>query len=158
MSRELSRLTGGLLAISSLLWVGCGSSTPAGGDPGGRRLKELSGDPIFAALPDGATRMGTTRLGAHYRKPGFSGGGWDGPTVVVTLRTASPPAEVYRFYARRAEAAGWQPTAEGALGLTDRWAKTYSDGAPATLALALLSHESSGRVYRLSGGVAPVTS
>ena len=154
-SRKL-RLAGAMLAIGSLLPGGCGGNTPAGGDPGGQRLKELSGDPVFAAVPEGATEVETERLAARYRKPGFAGGGWDGPTVIVTFETASPPADVFRFYAGRAEAAGWEPTAAGALGLTDRWAKTYPDGAPATLTLALVGGESPDRVYRLSGGVAPV--
>jgi hypothetical protein len=152
-----SRLVGALLAVVSLLSA-CGGSTPAGGDPGDKRLKELTSDRVFAALPDGATEIDTKEQPAQYRKPGFSGGGWDGPSVVVTFKTSSPPAEVYRFYAQNAESAGWKPTAAGALGLTDRWAKTYSDGAPATLTLALLTSESSQRVYRLSGGVAPATS
>lgn len=151
------RLAGAILAIWSLLSVGCGSSSPAGGDPGGQRLQELSSDRVFAAVPDRVTRVETTRRGARYRKPGFSGGGWDGPTLVVMFRTASPAADVYRFYARRAKAAGWKPTAAGALGLTDRWTKTYPDGVPATLTLALLGRESSQHRYRLSGGVAPAT-
>ena len=145
-----------MLAVGSLLLSGCG--TPAGGDPGGRRLKELASDHVFAALPDGATMIRTTQTKAHYRKPGFTGGGWDGPSVVVSFTSSAPPADVYRFYAQRAEAAGWRPTATGALGLTDRWAKTYSDGASATLILALLSRSqaASGPSYQLSGGVAPV--
>jgi hypothetical protein len=144
------------LAIGSLLTSGCG--TPAGGDPGGRRLKELASDHVFAAGPDGATAIRTTRTPAHYREPGFTGGGWDGPSVVVAFRSSAPPADVYRFYARQAAAAGWRPTAKGALGLTDRWAKTYPDGAPATLVLSLLtrSQAASERSYQLSGGVAPV--
>ncbi len=145
-----------MLAIGSLLLAGCG--TPAAGDPGGRRLRELGSDGVFAALPDGATMIGVTRSRAHYRKPGFTGGGWDGPSVVVTFTSSAPPADVYRFYARRAAAAGWRPTAKGALGFTDRWAKTYRDGASATLNLALLSRSQSAseRLYRLSGSVAPV--
>jgi hypothetical protein len=65
---------------------------------------------------------------------------------------------VYRFFDRRAAAGGWRPTAAGALGFTDRWAKTYADGASATLFLAVLSGPQavSPRVYRLSGGIAPV--
>jgi hypothetical protein len=155
-NRPASLVVGTLLAASML--PGCGNATPAGGDPGGKRLGELGRDEVFAAVPDGANRVERTRQGARYRKPGFSGGGWDGPTVVVTFESASPAADVYRFYARRAEAAGWKPAAAGALGLTDRWTKTYADGAPATLTLALLSRASPGRVYRLSGGVAPVKS
>jgi hypothetical protein len=129
----------------------CGG-TPAGGDPGGRRLQELGKDSVFAAVPEGATATVVTRTPARYRKPGFGGGGWDGPSVVVTFESSAPPADVYGFYARRAAADGWRPTAKGALGFTDRWAKTYPDGAAATLYVALVS----GREYRLSGAIAPV--
>ena len=37
--------------------------------------------------------------------------------------------------------------------MADRWAKTFGDGAPATL---ILTHDGNGR-YRLAGGIAPVT-
>jgi len=154
-----SLLAGALLAFGTLVVAGCGGSdTPSGGDPGGQRLNQLSSDGVFASVPDGATHVDTERRGARYREPGFTGGGWDGPTVTVTFRSASPPADVYGFYARRAEAAGWKPTAAGALGLTDRWSKTYPNGVPATLTLSLLEPASPERVYRLSGGVGPATS
>jgi hypothetical protein len=99
-----------------------------------------------------------TRTPAHHRKPGFTGGGWDGPSVVVAFTSAAPPARVYRFYARRAVAAGWRPKAKGALHLTDSWGKTYPDEAAATLILSLLTRSpaASRRLYYLSGGVAPV--
>ncbi len=150
--RRLGRLAGALLALGSLL-VACGGSHAAG-DPGNRRLHELGGDSVFAATPAGATGVRVTRTPARYRKPGFSGGGWDGPSVVFAFESSAPPGEVYRFYAQRAAAAGWRPTATGALGLTDRWAKTYSDGADATLTLTLLDRSQSR--YRLSGAIAPV--
>jgi hypothetical protein len=60
---------------------------------------------------------------------------------------------VYRFYGQRAEAAGWKPTASGSLGVPDRWAKTYSDGASATLLLSMLNRAASERRYQLSGGI-----
>ena len=148
----------GLAALAVTALSGCGGSTPKGGDPGNRRLKELSSDSVFTRLPNGATHVKTERHDAKYRKPGFSGGGWDGPTLIVTFKSTSPPAEVYRFYAQRAKTAGWKPTAAGGLGLTDRWAKTYSDGAPGSLVLVLLRSTPSEHVYRLFGGVAPVTS
>ena len=148
--RQLCRFTVALLATGSLLSA-CGG-TPAGGDPGGKRLHELSGDPVFAALPGGATVVDVTRTPAQYRKPGFSGGGWDGPTVVVTFQSSEPPADVFRYFDGRAASSGWHATASGALGLTDRWSKEYDGGAQATLLLAHLR----GPLYRLYGGVAPV--
>jgi hypothetical protein len=142
-----------------LLVSGCGDK-PAGGDPGGRRLKELENDQVFAAPAPGATKSQTTRTPAHYRDPGFSGGGWDGPSLVVSFTSSAPSAEVYRFYAQRAEAAGWRATASGSLGMPDRWQKTYEDGAKATLLLSLLTRSPTAteRKYMLSGGVAPVLS
>lgn len=137
------------LALGALLLSGCG--TPAGGDPGGRLLLELGNDRVFAALPGGATAVRRTRTPARYTQPGFSGGGWRGPSVVLTFASSAQPGDVYRFFARRAAAAGWRATSSGALGLTDVWRKTYPDGAAATLLLSKLP-----RTYILSGGVAPV--
>jgi hypothetical protein len=146
-----------LVALGSLLAAGCGGGgKAAGGDPGGRRLHELSNDPVFAATPAAATGVDVTKTPARHRQPAFQTGGWDGPTVVVTFKSSEPPEDVYRFYAERAEAAGWKATASGSLGLTDRWAKTYPDGAPATLLLFSLTRAASAaaRQYRLAGGVA----
>ena len=144
------------LALTSLLPTGCGSQ--AGGDPGGKRLKELSNDSVFAAVPRRATIVKLTRTPARYRQPAFQTGGWDGPSVTLMFRSSSPPGFVYRFYGGRAEAAGWHPTASGGLGFVDRWRKTYSDGATAYLSLSLLTPLSSAsvRLYMLGGGVAPV--
>src|SRR5439155_7664832 len=113
---------------------------------------------VFAAVPQGAKTVKVARTPARYRKPGFTGGGWTGPSVVVTFTSSAPSAAVFRFYAQRAAAHGWRPTAKGALGFTDRWAKTYPDGAPATLGLALLtrSRAATERIYSLSGGIAAV--
>lgn len=141
--------------VGSLLLSSCGG-TPAGGDPGGRRLKELASDPVFAAAPDGATGVQTTLTKAKYVKPGFTGGGWHGPGVLVTFTSTAPPADVYGFYDQSAQAAGWHPAASGGLGLTDRWAKTYADGASATLVLVLLtpSGTATERKYELAGSIA----
>jgi hypothetical protein len=112
--------------------------TPAGGDPGGRRLKELSDDEVFAVLPEGAKMVEETRTPARYRQPAFQTGGWDGPSVVIAFKSSAPLADVYGFYARRAAAAGWRPIAKGGLGFTDRWSKTYPDGAKAWFGLSPL--------------------
>jgi hypothetical protein len=138
-----------------LLISGCGGSKAAGGDPGGRRLKELAADAVFAAKPQGATTFHVAQTPAKYAKPGFTGGGWHGPSVVVSFTSTTPTADVYRFYAQQAQAASWQPTASGSLGMTDRWAKTYADGATATLILSLLTRapSASERRYELAGGI-----
>jgi hypothetical protein len=155
-SRRHRTLLAVLLLLVPLTAAACGA--PSGGDPGGRRLRELGSDPVFSARPPGAARVVVTRTSARDREPGFDAGGWHGPAVTVTFRSIAPLATVYRFYARRADAAGWQATKSGALGLADTWTKTYPDGADATLALSLLTPAPSAppRLYRLSGGVAPV--
>ena len=143
-------------AALALCAAGCGTHT--GGDPGGKRLKELGNDPVFAVLPPRATIVKLTRTPARYRQPAFQTGGWDGPSVSLVLRSPAPRAAVYRFYNRRAEAAGWRVTAVGGLGLPDSWRKTYPDGAPAYLSFALLTpfRSERRRLYMLAGGVAPV--
>jgi hypothetical protein len=142
--------------LLALLLPGCGSS--AGGDPGRRRLQDLGNDGVFAGVPMSATMVRVRRTPARYREPGFGGGGWTGPSVVVSFRSTKPSRVVFQYFARRAAANGWHPTAKGSLGLTDRWAKSYADGAPATLVLSQLgsSRVTSGRLYTLQGGIAPV--
>lgn len=141
-----------LLFASALAGAGCGSSTPAGGDPGDKRLHALRADPAVASTPPGAQGVETRETKATYRKPGFDAGGWDGPSVIVTFTSSDGPAEVYRYYARRAEAAGWQPTAKGSLNLADRWAKTFDGNAPARLFLAQFP----GSRYQVTASIAPV--
>lgn len=149
-------LPGVLLAIASLLAAGC-SVRPAGGDPGGRRMKELSDDEVFAALPDGAKMVEETRTPAHYQRAVFTGGGWRGLTVVIVFKSSAPPADVFSFYARRAAAAGWLPRAGRESERARVWLKTYPDGAAANLLLALVpSSKQGGPVYTLEGGIAPV--
>ena len=143
----MTRLLAAALASlgAATLLAGCG--TPAGGDPGNRRLHELAADRVFSRLPAGAGRLGVKRTAARYVKPGFDGGGWHGPSVVATFTSPSPEAAVYRFYGRRAKAAGWRATKTNARGETFTWTKTFPDGAPAYLSLLHLA--------RRSGGVPP---
>lgn len=136
--------------VGSLLAGGCGSSTPPGGDPGDKRLHALQSDPAVMATPPGASDVSRDSTKAHYRKGGFDAGGWDGPTVAVRFASTADAADVFRFYADRARAAGWQETAKGALGLADRWKKTFGN-APATLFLAQVGPSR----YQLLGGIAP---
>ena len=144
-----------LLLAASL--AGCGGP-PSGGDPGGHRLRELARDRVFSAQPPSATGVSKKTTKAAYQQPGFTGGGWRGPSVVVTLTSAAPAAEVYRFYAARAVAAGWKPVAAGSVHVPDSWSKTFPDGAPATLLISVLGMPVAGapQRYVLSGGIAPV--
>ena len=147
----MRRLAGTMVAIGMLL-AACGGTRPAGGDPGGHRLRELGRDPVFATLPPGAENAALEKTPAKYRQPGFTGGGWAGPSVVLTFSSAADPQDVFRFFDGRARTLGWQGKAVGSVGVTDRWTKTYEDGAAATLFLAKLPQNE----YRLSGGIAPV--
>lgn len=141
------------LAVATVLFAGCGTRT--GGDPGDRRLHELAADPIFAARPPGAGPLTITQIRARYAQPGFTGGGWHGPAVTVAFESAARPLAVFRFYARRAQAAGWRAGSTGALHVTDLWRKTYRDGARATLLLSLLDlrKATGSRRYTLSAGI-----
>ena len=140
--------------LGSLLLSSCGA--PAGGDPGGRRLKELANDSVFATTPDSASGAQTTLTKAEYVKPGFSGGGWHGPGALVSFTSTAPPADVYGFYDQRAQSAGWHATGSNSEGLTDSWAKTLADGASATLILLMLTRGDAAteRRYELAGSVA----
>ncbi len=146
-----------LLLLLAAPISGCGGS-PSGGDPGGHRLRELARDQVFSAQPPSATGVSKKTTKAAYKQPGFTGGGWRGPSVVVTLTSAAPAAEVYRFYGAQAVAAGWKPVAAGSVQVTDRWSKTFPDGAPATLLISVLGMPVAGapQRYILSGGIAPV--
>jgi hypothetical protein len=147
-----------LLALGVLTLASCGGP-PAGGDPGGKRLTELAGDGVFSARPASAKLLSLVKTKAAYTEPGFDGGGWRGPSIVVTFTSAAPPVDVYRFYDAHAAAVGWIPLASGALRVTDRWTKTYPDGARATLSIVVLGIPPAGAAgtYLLSGGIATVT-
>jgi hypothetical protein len=142
-----------LLAVGAVLACGCG--TPSGGDPGDKRLRELGDDPVFEALPAGASSPVLTRTRARYTQPAFSGGGWDGPGVVSTFGWSGPPRTVFRFFARRATAAGWHAASEGAFYVTDSWTKTYPDSAAATLLLTTrpVTDDAGAHTYSLSGSI-----
>jgi hypothetical protein len=134
------------------------------GDPG-HSLSELSGDPVFATLPYGATDVELKRLPAIYRAPGFTGGGWSGAGVDVTFKSSLPSANVYAFYARQAAAAGWQPTSTDIVGgrdtVTNRWKKIYPDGTAAFLFFDLLPGDRSAippaHSYNLVGALDPAS-
>jgi len=128
-SRNRRRLAGFALAAVIVLAGGCGSHP--GGDPGNRRLKELSHDAVFAVFPPSATNVHVTRTPAKYVSTPFQGSGWNGPSVEVTFKSSAPVAEVYRFYAEKAAAVGWRATKRNVQGFVFQWDKTYSDRAQA---------------------------
>jgi len=140
------------LTVTLLLMSGCGKSAPPGGDPGNKRLNELSHDPIFAVLPPGATNVHVTRTPANYTQPPFQTGGWNGPSVEVTFRSSAPIANVYHFYARRAAATGWHALKRNVNGVIVSWNKTYPDRAQAWLSL----WSDSPSTYSLEGSIASI--
>ncbi len=133
------RLAIAVLALALL--GGCSS-----GDPGGKRLDELSADAVFAANPPGAASVEKAETPARNGVDGPVG-----PRVVASFTSSAPPETVIRFYGHRASAAGWNPHSFGALGLADTWTKRYPDGATALLELTQTGHSDE---YRLSGLVA----
>ena len=136
------------------------------GDPGGRRFGELSSDSIFVALPTGVADVKITHTPVKYQDNGaFEGSGWNGAAVEITFKSSLQPTDVYQFYARRAAAAGWQPTGTdivfGTSSATDRWEKIYPDGAKARLFFDLLPGDRSvippEHSYDLLGGIDPAS-
>jgi hypothetical protein len=146
------RLAGATLATLALIATGCGGK-PAGGDPGNRRLQELAGDPVFAAFPPRSRAGRVSDTPARYQRRDIAGGGWHGPGIVARFVSSAPAEEVYAFYAQRAAAAGWVGTKTGPLGFTNTWAKTYPDGAPATLLLLVVDPGAAERRYALFGSI-----
>lgn len=109
---------------------------PGSGDPGNRRLDQLSRDGVFASLPEGATQKGPLRkIPARYRTPAFQPPGWDGPSVTLAFTSSKSPASVFAFFQARGAAAGWHPGNRNALGYPQTWTKTYPDGVAASLSL-----------------------
>ena len=120
-----------VLGVMTLLLAACSDvgngPTPGTGDPGNKRLNQLSTDPIFASLPPGAQQVGSMeKIAAKYRRPAFEPAGWDGPAVKVTFSDAQPPESVFSFYTSNAVAAGWMPaTNRNVLGFPETWNKTF---------------------------------
>ena len=109
---------------------------PGGGDPGNKRLHQLSSDPVFSSLPAGAVATGPLTMSpARYRAPAFQPAGWDGPSVSLTFTSTQPPASVFSSFQASAASAGWIPANRNALGYPQTWTKTYPDGVPGNLSL-----------------------
>lgn len=149
---------GVLIASGAFLLAACGGmgSKPAGGDPGDRRLHQLAADPIFGRRAPQAADAELKLVPAAYQRPGFGSGGWSGPGVTLTFASAASAESVYAFYDHSAQADGWVPAAIGSLHVTDRWRKTYPNGALGTLAIFTprpFEAAAGPREYRLSAGI-----
>ena len=114
---------------------------PGTGDPGNKRLNQLSTDPIFASLPPGAQQSGPmVKSPAKYRTPAFQPAGWDGPAVKVTFADVQPPESVFLFYTANAVAAGWAPGSNrNVLGYPENWTKNFPGNWLASLGLIDMS-------------------
>jgi hypothetical protein len=149
-----------LTVTVALLGSGCKAQIGgpgASGDPGGHRLRELSDDRVFATLPTGATLSGPIIRTPANHKPLLDGGGWSGPTIVVTFTSTTAPTDIFAFYDQQATAAGWKPNGKGALGVTDGWGKTFPDGANASLSLTdYPAAPGTSPRYSLDAGIAPL--
>jgi hypothetical protein len=122
-----------LLAMAACTHAGLRSDA---GDPGDRRLDQISKDRVFASLPAGAVAAGPLdKMPARYRAPAFQGAGWDGPAVSLRFTSSRSPASVFAFFEASAAAAGWSPGNRNTLGYPQTWIKTYRDGVRGELSL-----------------------
>jgi hypothetical protein len=113
-----------------------GPVPPVGkGDANNQRLHQLAADPIFHALPRSARSAETKLSPAKWTQTGFGHGGWSGPSVTLTFESTEKPLAIYTYYGEQAPAHGWTAFLQGALHVTDRWRKTYPNGAKASLSI-----------------------
>ena len=125
----------GIAVLALTLLAGCSSD--------GKRLDQLSADPVFAAKPPRATSLKTTETPASSY---MEGGSRDPATVVLSFETSAGPEDVLLFYRGQAAKAGWNPRSFGALGIVDTWTKLYPDGSTAMLTLEELGHSGEWRL------------
>lgn len=147
---------GGVIAGAALVLTACSlaGKPPGHGDPGNRRLHQLAADPIFGAVPPGAEAGELRLVRASYRSSVFEASGWNGPSVIRTFESSAAPISVYEFYGQRARDVGWTAALAGSLHVTDRWRKTYRNGATGYLSLFISREPATGpREYQLSGGI-----
>jgi hypothetical protein len=149
-----------IAAVGSLGWLGhrALNPLPAGsGDPGQRRLHQLSADPLFRALPPKATSPQLTLSPARVTVTGLLARGWSGPAVTLKFESSAAPLHVFAYYGEQARAAGWQPQGVGALRVPVVWRKTYANGATAWVSIFTarpFADRPGPREYQLRGAIA----
>lgn len=141
---SVSRVRAAFAALALLAGLcnltGCSSGTSGSSDPGGHDLALLRADPLFAALPPGATADGPVAASpARRRSDPFGGGADAGAAVSAQLSSPEPPATVFEFYGDLAAANGWTGHATNAAGLTNKWHKQYPSGLNADAVLTDLN-------------------
>lgn len=149
-----------LLGVGALGWLvhRALNPLPAGnGDPGDRRLHQLSADPIFRALPPKATSPRITLSPAKVTATGLLARGWSGPGVTLSFESSAAPRSVFGYYREQARADGWRPQGVGALHVPVVWHKTYANGADAWISIFTpqpTADRPGPREYQLRGGIA----
>jgi len=132
-------LVGLALLGVTLTLTGCssalGGGAPSNGDPGGRKLAQLRGDPVFGSVPPGATAQPLVATAATHRPAGLDGGDDDAPAVSRNLTSSAASASVFAFYDQLATSHGWMMAGHNYAGQPSSWRKTYPRGLKAVLQL-----------------------
>lgn len=134
---------GALLALAllgvTLTLSGCSSGLVGGaqsnGDPGGRGLAQLRGDPVFGSVPPDLSAQPPVATPATHRPAGLDGGGDDAPAVSRDLTSSSAPARVFAFYDQLATSHGWTTAGQNYAGQPNSWRKTFPSQLKAVLQL-----------------------
>lgn len=122
-SRHGRRLPFWLAGVAVILCA-CTGGTPSGNpDPGNHLLNRMAADPVLAGRPPASSHLRSDASPAHYATPAFEPSGWVWPAVNVTFTSTAPVLDVYEYYARKAQSAGWTVWHTGYLHVPNRWRK-----------------------------------
>lgn len=140
MPTRTARTVLGALALIVLASAACGPPSGAG-DPGDKRLNQLSADPIFGALPAGAQLEGhLEKTPAKWQDNGwFEPSSWNGPAVRITVIVPGPPDAALSFYADLAATSGWVGNGNEKDGNPVDWTKKFPGGWQGSLGLIDMS-------------------
>ena len=128
------------ITLTIVTLAACGSSA-APGDPGNKRLDQLSADPIFAELPSGAELIGhMEKTPAKWQDNGwFEPSSWNGPAVRITFVDSDAPDAAFSFYANLATTSGWVSNGNTKDGYPVAWTKKFPSGWEGSLGLIDIS-------------------
>ena len=133
----------GAITLVVICLEACGPAQGTG-DPGDKRLNQLSADAIFASLPSGAQLIGhIEKTPAKWQDNGwFEPSGWNGPSVRLTFSDPRTPDTALAFYANLAIASGWVGNGNKKDGFAVDWTKKFSGGWQGSLGLIDMSTSS----------------